>query len=149
MGTLLDKEKKYESVKEVNVRLHEKAKRDNALIGSLRDKFTEASSSYRKSKAVSRKRHDKVLEYHRRLRMANKTIFAMKRDLGENAIDRFLSSEEGFERDKDIFDQAVSDLRAMLGSIYPESDFSQFDAEVSKAQKERVRPEADLVEDIL
>ncbi|KAI9169796.1 hypothetical protein LWI28_017855 [Acer negundo] len=35
----------------------------------------------------------------------------MKKDLKKNAIDRFLSSDEGYERDNEIFDQSVEDLK--------------------------------------
>ena len=117
----------------MNVKLHDKLKRDNVLIESLRERSTEASSSYRKSKAVSRKKHMKLLKYCERPRSANKAISTMKKDLGENAIDRFVIFEECYGRDRDIFDQAVVDLKAMLDNIYPDFDFSEFHTEVAKA----------------
>ena len=72
----------------------------------------------------------------------------MKRDLGENAVDRFLVSDEGYERDKDIFDRAVEDLKVMLGSKYPDFDFSEFHKEVAAAQAGRVKPASDPIEDL-
>ncbi|KAI9169738.1 hypothetical protein LWI28_016983 [Acer negundo] len=51
LGTLLDTEKKYEKVKEVNSKLYEKIKRDRGSVEALKENFIEASSSYRESKA--------------------------------------------------------------------------------------------------
>ena len=144
MGSLLDTEKKYAKVKEVNVKLYDKVKRDRELVDSLRADFDVASTSYRRAKAACRRKHEKLLEYRERLWNANEAIGRMKRDLRENAIDRYLISDDGYDRDKLIFDRAVEDLKVMLGSKYPDFDFSEFYEEVAA----RVKPVSDPVDDL-
>ncbi|KAK0573717.1 hypothetical protein LWI29_012392 [Acer saccharum] len=133
LGSLLDTKKKYARVKDLNSKLYDKIKRDRGLVESLRDKLEGASTFYRKSKAECRKKHEKLIEYRYCLRSANETIESMKRDLGENAVDRYVISDEGYKRDKDIFDRAVEDLKVMLGNKYPDFDFSEFHKEVAAA----------------
>ncbi|KAK0584956.1 hypothetical protein LWI29_021350 [Acer saccharum] len=91
---------------------------------------------------------ENVIEFLCSLRSANETISTLKKDLGENAIDRYVISEECYERDRDIFDQAVRDLKVMLHNSYPDFDFFEFDKEVVTALEARVQPVHDLVEDL-
>ena len=148
LGSLLDTERKYKRVKDVNSRLYEKVKQDAQLIESLKGNLTSASSSYRKSKADSRKKHAKLMEYRRRLRDSNEAISILKRDLGENAIDRFMTSDEGYDQQREIFDRAVEEFRVMLSNTYPDFDFSMFNKEVDATLAAWVRPAHDPVEDL-
>ena len=132
----------------MNSRLYEKIKRDAQLIESLKGTLTSASSSYQKAKGDSRRKQTKLLEYRRRLRDAKEAVSVLKRDLGDNAIDRYMASEEGYDQQREIFDRAVEEFRTMLSNTYPDFDFSIFNKEVDAALAARVRPEQEPVEDL-
>ncbi|TXG58291.1 hypothetical protein EZV62_016120 [Acer yangbiense] len=148
IGTLLETKKKYEKVKDVNTKLHDKIKHDQVLVRALKDNLGQASSSYQKSKALCRKKQAKLLDYRNRLREANQAIATMKRDLGENAIDRYAISDECYDQHKETFDRAVEEFKVMLGNTYLDFDFSEFNKEVADAFATRVKSMQDLVEDL-
>ena len=119
-----------------------------ALVDTQRAFIGETSAAYKKAKAICREKHAKVCDYRERIKRANATIRRMKKDLGENAVDRYVNSEDFYEVQEQSFDGAVEDVRKLLGRSYPEFDFSLFDAEVEKAVAARVKPTLDPVTDI-
>ena len=77
----------------------------------------DASDSYRRAKSNCKKKHDKLCDYRGRIARANETIRGMKADLGDNAVDMFVASEEFQEIQEDTFDKAVKDIRKLLRSV--------------------------------
>ena len=147
-------EKRYGDAKRRFDRLRkDKDKVDEDLRRSLDSQeeqkkiIRDASYSYGRAKSSCRKNHDKLCDYRGRIARANETIRGMKADLGDNAVDMFVASEEFQEIQEETFDRAVKDIRKLLGRSYPDFDFSSFDAEVQKATESRVRKQSAPVAD--
>ena len=143
-----DAKAKCEKLQKDKEKVEEKLRESRALVDTQRTIISETSGAYQKAKAACRVRHAKVCDYRERIKRANATIRGMKKDLGENAVDRYVNSEDFYEVQEQSFDGAVEDVRKLLGRSYPEFDFSLFDAEVEKAVAARVKPTLDPVTDI-
>ena len=125
-----------------------KLKESEDLVGHQRSIISEISGSYRKAKALCRKKQEKLRDYRGRVERANESIRRMKGELGDNAVEMFLASDEFAEMQEVIFDKAVDDVRKLLLRSYPDFDFSSFDADVKKATDNRKRAEPVSVADM-
>ncbi|KAK2645633.1 hypothetical protein Ddye_020828 [Dipteronia dyeriana] len=128
---------KYEGKRESFEKLKQKkSKVDNKCLLAqgkyelLKTEIIELNSRYRKGKADGRNFFLKLYDYRQRIEAANKIIRGMTDDLGDNAVDLFLASEEFYSFKIENFDRVVEELEEMLLRSYLEFDFSAFDAEV-------------------
>ncbi|KAI9185582.1 hypothetical protein LWI28_008574 [Acer negundo] len=154
ISNLLQMEKMYEDVNGRYKRLQkekdavdEKLPRLSAIVESQRGTIDEASTSYQRAKSLAREKQVKLCDYRERLKRANESIRWMKENLGDNAVDIFLASEDFAKIQKQTFDKAVKDVKALLLRSYPDFDFFAFDADVKMATESPVRKESDLVRD--
>ncbi|KAK2655037.1 hypothetical protein Ddye_008089 [Dipteronia dyeriana] len=114
IGNLLEMETKYEGKMES----YKKLKQKKAEVGdilllaqgkyeSLKDKMIELNVHCWKGKTDRQKNNTKLYDFRWRIEAANMTIRGMKDDMGDNAIDLFLASDEFYDIQTENFDPAI------------------------------------------
>ncbi|KAK3180687.1 hypothetical protein Dsin_000076 [Dipteronia sinensis] len=112
--TYEDKREKYEKLKVRYSELESRTQRDQETIKSLKADLGEVSASYWRSKAECQRKHAKLLDYRKRIEAANDSIRVMKCDLGYNAVNLLLVSDEFYNNQMDTFDLVVEELKSRV-----------------------------------
>ena len=92
-----DAKGKCERLQRDKEKVEEKLRESRALVDTQRTIISETSGAYQKAKAACREKYAKVCDYRERIKKANAMIRGMKKDLGENAVDRYVNSEDFYE----------------------------------------------------